>query len=130
MAEWVQVPQLLFKYNMFMVVTFGIASASIMIGNSIGEGREEQAIDYAKKFIKVSSFISIILGLGLALSSPLILDLFNVSNEVRDSTLIMLYIISIIFIVRFLGLVIIVGILRGAGDAKSALKIEDLPCGL
>jgi len=110
---------------MFMVVTFGIASASsIMIGNSIGEGREEQAIDYAKKFIKVSSFISIILGLGLALSSPLILDLFNVSNEVRDSTLIMLYIISIIFIVRFLGLVIIVGILRGAGDAKSALKIE------
>ena len=35
--------------NMFMVVTFGIASASsIMIGNSIGEGREDQAIDYAK----------------------------------------------------------------------------------
>lgn len=36
----------------------------------------------------------------------------------------MLYTISLIFIVRFVGLVIIVGILRGAGDARSALVIE------
>jgi Na+-driven multidrug efflux pump len=49
------------------------------------------------------------------------LKLFNVSNEVKGSTLIMLYIVSFIFFVRFLGMVIIVGILRGAGDARSAL---------
>ena len=111
--------------NMFMVVGFGLASASaIMIGNSIGEGKEEQVIDYAKKFMGVSLFVSIILGLGLSITAPYILDLFNVSNEVRRSTLIMLYIISFIFIVRFSGMVIIVGILRGAGDARSALIIE------
>ena len=111
--------------NMFMVVTFGMASASaIMVGNSIGEGKEDQTIDYAKKFMVISLFLSIILGVILALTSPLILDLFNVSDEVKSSTLIMLYIVSFIFIVRFLGMVIIVGILRGAGDAKSALIIE------
>jgi putative MATE family efflux protein len=111
--------------NMFMVVTFGMASASaIMIGNSIGEGKEDQTIDYAKKFMVVSLLVSTVLGLSLALTSPLILDLFNVSNEVKRSTLIMLYIISFVFIIRFLGMVIIVGILRGAGDAKSALIIE------
>lgn len=111
--------------NMFMVVTFGMASASaIMVGNSIGEGKEDQAIDYAKKFMAVSLIVSIILGLSLALTAPLILDMFNVSAEVRSSTLIMLYIISFIFIVRFLGMVIIVGILRGAGDARSSLIIE------
>ena len=111
--------------NMFMVVTFGMASASaIMIGKSIGEGKEDQTIDYAKKFMVISSFVSIILGLSLALTSPLILDLFSVSSEVRSSTLIMLYVISLIFIVRFLGMIIIVGILRGAGDARSALIIE------
>ena len=111
--------------NMFMVVGFGLASASaIMIGNSIGEGKEEQVIDYAKKFMGVSLFVSIILGLALSITAPFILDLFNVSNEVRSSTLIMLYIISFIFIVRFSGMVIIVGILRGAGDARSALIIE------
>lgn len=111
--------------NMFMVVTFGMASASvIMIGNSIGEGKEDQTIDYAKMFLVVSVYVSIILGLILALTAPLILNLFNVSNEVRRSTLIMLYIISLIFIVRFLGMVMIVGILRGAGDARSSLMIE------
>lgn len=111
--------------NMFMVVTFGMASASaIMVGNSIGEGKEDQTIDYAKKFMEVSIVISIFLGLSLALASPLILDLFNVSDEVRSSTLFMLYTISIIFIIRFLGMLIIVGILRGAGDARSALIIE------
>ena len=111
--------------NMFMVVTFGMASASaIMVGNSIGEDKDDQAIDYAKKFMAVSLFVSILLGLILALTAPLILDLFNVSDEVRSSTLIMLYIISVIFVVRFLGMVIIVGILRGAGDARSSLIIE------
>lgn len=111
--------------NMFMVVTFGMASASaIMVGNSIGQGKEEQTVEYAKKFMAVSLIVSIVLGLILALTSPLILQLFNVSNEVRSSTLIMLYIISFIFIVRFLGMVIIVGILRGSGDAKSSLIIE------
>ena len=111
--------------NMFMVVTFGMASESaIMIGNSVGQGNEDQTIDYSKKFLGVSLIIGTILGLALALTSPLILGLFNISSEVRSSTLIILYIISFIFIVRFMGMVIIVGILRGAGDARSALIIE------
>ncbi len=111
--------------NMFMVVTFGMASASaIMVGNSIGEGKESQTIDYAKKFMGVSLFVSIVLGLILALTAPYILKLFNVSDGVRRSTLIMLYIISFIFIIRYLGMIIIVGILRGAGDARSSLIIE------
>ncbi len=111
--------------NIFMVVLFGMAnSSSIMIGNSIGEGREDRTIEYAKKFMKISVIISIFLGLCLALASPFILKLFNVSDGVRHSTLIMLYIISTIFVVRFLGLLIIVGLLRGAGDARAALMIE------
>ena len=111
--------------NMFMVVTFGMASASsIMVGNSIGEGKEDLTIEYSKKFMRVSLVVSIFLGLCMALATPLILSLFNVSNEVRNSTLIMLYTISLIFAIRFMGLVILVGILRGAGDAKSTLIIE------
>lgn len=111
--------------NMFMVVTFGMVNAaSIMIGNSIGEDKEDQAVDYSKKFMEISVVVSIVLGLILAVTAPFILNLFNVSDDVRRSTLIMLYIVALIFVVRFLGLVIIVGILRGAGDARSALIIE------
>ena len=73
--------------NLFMVVTFGMASASvIMIGNSIGEGKEDQTIEYAKKFLSVSVFVSVILASILALTAPFILTLFNVSETVRNST--------------------------------------------
>lgn len=111
--------------NLFMVVTFGMASsASILIGNSVGRGDEEQTLDYARKFMVVSLAAGTVLGLILALVNPLILGLFNVSPEVRNSTSTILYIISLVFIIRFIGIVIIVGILRGAGDARSALIIE------
>lgn len=113
--------------NMFMVVTFGMASAAaIMIGNSVGRGKADQTMAYARKFLVVSLYAGIILGIALALSTPLILSLFNVSPEVRNSTSIILYIISFIFIIRFMGMVIIVGILRGAGDARNALVIEGI----
>ena len=85
---------------------------------------EDLRIEYSKMFMRVSLVVSIFLGLCMALATPLILSLFNVSNEVRNSTLIMLYTISLIFAIRFMGLVILVGILRGAGDAKSTLIIE------
>ena len=74
--------------------------------------------------MRVSTVVSVVLGFLMALSAPLVVRLFNVSEDVGHSTLLMLYTVAVIFIVRFLGLVIIVGILRGAGDAKSALAIE------
>ena len=108
-----------------LVVTFGMASAaSIMIGKSIGEGKEEEAIDYSRKFMVVSFFVSLVIGLCLAIAAPFILNLFNVSEQVRRSSLIMLYTISVIFVIRFMGMLRIVGILRGAGDAKMSLAIE------
>lgn len=111
--------------NIFMVATFGLSNAAaVMVGHSIGEGNEKQAFDYAKKFIFVSLFVSIIFGGILAISSPYILNLFNVSSIVRDSTQIILYVIAIVFFIRVLGILLVVGILRGGGDAKSALLIE------
>ncbi|MDD4780676.1 MAG: MATE family efflux transporter [Tissierellia bacterium] len=111
--------------NLFMVVGYGLSSSSaIMIGNSIGEGKEHQGVDYAKKFMIISIVTSVFLGLLLSISSPLILNMFNISTEVRSSAQAILYIISFIFFIRISGLVIIVGILRGGGDASSAFIIE------
>ena len=111
--------------NLFMVVTFGLSSAaSIMIGNSIGAGDEEQGRDYAKKIIVISFLFSFILGAILAISSPLILNVFNVSSVVRSSAQTILYIISFIFFIRVTSIVLVVGVLRGGGDAGRAFLIE------
>ncbi|HCX64396.1 MAG TPA: MATE family efflux transporter [Eubacteriaceae bacterium] len=111
--------------NLFMVIAFGLSNASaIMIGNSIGEGKPLLAFDYAKKFIVSSFFISLGIGVLLALFSPMILQLYKVSETVRYSAQAILYMISAIFSIRVLAILLIVGILRGGGDAGKALLIE------
>lgn len=111
--------------NLFMVIIFGLSSsASIMIGNSIGAGNEEQGRNYAKKMIAISFLLSLVLGAMLAITSPFILDIFNVSSEVRSSAQTILYMVSFIFFIRVTSIVLVVGVLRGGGDAGRAFIIE------
>jgi putative MATE family efflux protein len=111
--------------NLFMVAVFGMSSAAaVMVGNSIGAGDEKIGRDYAKKFSILSVAVGIILGLVLAVTSPLMLNLFNVSQMVRNNSQIILYVISVIFFIRVLCIILIVGVLRGGGDAKAAFLIE------
>ncbi|NLZ94047.1 MAG: MATE family efflux transporter, partial [Firmicutes bacterium] len=111
--------------SLFMVVTFGMSSAAaVMVGHNIGAGKECIARDYAKRFTILAVLMGIALGVLLALTSPLILNIFNVSPAVRSSSQVILYIVSILFFARVLGITLIVGILRGGGDAKQAFLIE------
>jgi putative MATE family efflux protein len=113
--------------NLFMVVIYGLSSAAaVMVGNSIGAGKESLSNDYARRFSLLSVVAGIVLGLLLAATTPLMLSAFNVSDTVRRSSQIILYIISAIFFIRVLGIMLIVGILRGGGDAARALIIEGI----
>ncbi len=111
--------------NLFLVAIFGVSSAAaVMVGNSIGAGQEDLAKTYAKRFSLLSVALGAVLGVCLALAAPLVLSVFNVSDTVRSSSRIILDIISGIFFIRVLGVVLIVGILRGGGDARQAFVIE------
>lgn len=111
--------------NLFMVVEFGLSSAAaVMIGNKIGEDDLDAAEVYAKRFAFFSFFTGLFLGAVLFLSSKGILSFFNVSQETLHDSLIILYITSATFSIKFFNAVLIVGILRGGGDAAYALKIE------
>jgi putative MATE family efflux protein len=111
--------------NLFLVAIFGLSSASaVMVGNSIGAGDEGLSKRYAKRFSLLSIALGIILGLILAVTSPAVLNIFNISNQVRSDSQIVLYIISVIFFIRVFDVILIVGILRGGGDAKQAFLIE------
>ena len=111
--------------NLFMVVIFGLSNAAaVMVGNSIGAGKIRQGRVYAGKFAMFSVVVGVLLGLLLAAVSPAILGLFNVSAQVWDSARRILYIVSVIFAVRILDVMLIVGVLRGGGDAHYAFVIE------
>ncbi|MEG2789146.1 MAG: MATE family efflux transporter [Romboutsia sp.] len=104
--------------NLFMIITFGLANAAVVIiGNEIGANREESAIDASKKIASLSVKISILLAICMALVAKPIVTFFNVSIEVKLSAQYILYVYSFIMIFRVYTAVMIVGILRGGGDA-------------
>ncbi|WBW96758.1 MATE family efflux transporter [Oceanirhabdus sp. W0125-5] len=105
--------------NLFMIFAFGLAYAAVVIiGNEIGANREESAINFSKKIAKLSILISLVIGVVLFILAKPIISFFNVSPEVKLASTYILYVYSIIMVVRVCNLVMIVGILRGGGDAK------------
>ncbi|NEU05467.1 MATE family efflux transporter [Clostridium senegalense] len=117
--------------NLFMIVTFGLANAAVVIvGNEIGANREEVGKIYAQRISKLAIMVSIILSLVLALSSKWILSIFNVSETVKLDSLYILYIYAAVLIVKVYNAVMIVGVLRGGGDSTfgSLVQVITLWC--
>lgn len=111
--------------NFFMVITFGIANAAtVMIGNKIGKNDMKSGKVYAKRFAFLSFLSGIFLGLCLFTTSKIILSFFNISQTVFLNSLFILRITAAILPIRIFNVVLIIGILRGGGDAKFALIAE------
>ena len=103
--------------NLFMIVSFGLANAAVVIiGNEIGANRENEAISASKKISSLSIKISIVLALLLALLAKPIVSFFNVSPEVKMASHYILYIYALVMVFKVYNAVMIVGILRGGGD--------------
>lgn len=113
-------------YNLFMVLARGMANAcTVMVGNRIGAGEDEVAIDYANKFLKISVLSGAVIGIVLFLSSDIILKLLtNLSPEVHLLSKKLLIVLSIFFSLKAMNSTLIVGVLRGGGDTKFSMKLE------
>ena len=74
-------------FNLFCVIMFAMGSAvSIMVGQRLGAGKIDEARDVDRKLIFLTEVIHVIMGLAMILAAPLIPQLYNVSEDVRDLT--------------------------------------------
>jgi len=104
--------------NLFMVISFGLAYSSLVIvGNEVGAGQNRKAMEAAQKIRVLTVSISVILSLIVFLSAEHIATGFNVSSTVALMTTNVLKCFALMFTLRTLNMVMIVGILRGGGDA-------------
>jgi Na+-driven multidrug efflux pump len=111
--------------NLFMTIFFGLGNAcAVMIGNQIGAGKKETAISYSKKYSIITPTFGIIMGLLLMLFSPAILNLFNISPEVRVNVHRILNILSLIMFMKAYNIIVVVGILRSGGDTRFSLFLD------
>ncbi|HSH36889.1 MATE family efflux transporter [Schnuerera sp.] len=112
--------------NLFMTITRGMGNAcTVMVGNKIGSGEEEVAVEYANRFLVISIGLGIILGFGLFLTSDLILSLFrNLTPQLYITSKKLLNVLALFFTVKVFNGTMIVGVFRGGGDTKFSMLLE------
>lgn len=111
--------------QLFMVIGIGIgSSAAVIIGNLLGASQIEMAKKYAKKFTKLVLIIGIVMSITLIIISPYIVGFFDVSDEVRQNTILILRIIAISMNFSMLNYLNIIGILRAGGDTLYCLVLD------
>lgn len=111
------------------VIFMGLGNAcAVMIGNKIGERDEENAFNYAKRFIILGPSLAVLAGFLVFLSSKWILSPYNVSAEVYEFSYKNLIVFAVFLWAKTFNYFSIVGILRSGGDTKFCLVIDT--CGV
>lgn len=113
--------------QMAFVIFIGIANAtSVLVGNRIGAGREDEAQIYAGRSLGLAVVGGIIIGLILQLVKEPVLSLYNVSPEVIENARHVMDIVSLFLWVRVSNMTIVIGILRAGGDTRFSLFLDGI----
>ncbi|WP_132996410.1 MATE family efflux transporter [Sporanaerobacter acetigenes] len=111
--------------NMFMVLCIGIATAAaIMVGNKIGAGEEDLAIEYATRLGILAPMIGLATGIILWFTAPLITRPFNINKDTLKLTITVLRIMAVFAPLRFFNVLMIVGVFRGGGDTTYSMWVQ------
>lgn len=112
--------------NLFMVVGFGLGNASsVMLGNTLGAGEISKAIDYNKKFLTLSIFVGVIVGVLIVILAPLIVtNLYNLTPESYEITIATLKVLAFFMAFKFYNTIMVIGTLRSGGDTLYSMIME------
>ena len=119
----VNISETLEKMGFMFFVGIGNACA-IMVGNSIGAGREDLARDYSKKFIFLGMAGAVLMGLLIISIRGYIVQLYNLDSDgIHTVTLLMLFMASVMWM-KSANVIFNGGILRGGGDTRFSMMID------
>jgi Na+-driven multidrug efflux pump len=109
------------------VVFIGISNAtSVLVGNRIGSGKEDEAYLYAGRSLGLGFVGGIILGIVLQMVKAPVLSLYKVSPEVIRDAGYIINVVSFFLWVRVNNMTTVVGILRAGGDTRFSLFLDGI----
>ena len=104
--------------SLAMILSQGIGTAaSIMLGKLLGENKLELVKIYSRRFMILIPAVALVLGIIIAIFSPLLLSMFNVGEESLGYAQKMMIIFAITMPFRAENYAIVAGILRSGGDS-------------
>ena len=109
------------------VVFIGVSNAtSVLVGNRIGAGKEDEAYVYAGRSLGIGILGGLFLGLALQLVKAPLLSLYNVSPEVIQNAGYIINVVTLFLWVRVNNMTTVVGILRAGGDTRFSLFLDGI----
>ncbi len=107
------------------IIIFGVASAAtVIVGKKIGENNLEGARNAGSTFMVWSIILGAVGSLTILLLRKPFVSIYNIEPQTRALAENLLIITSVIVFFISIAATSIVGVLRGAGDTKFALKLE------
>lgn len=112
-------------YQLVSVVMFGVANASsVIIGNTVGEGKYERAKEYSYTVLVLSFILGLISGgFMLLLKNPMI-SLYNISPTAKIYADQIITIFSALTVFISVNCTALIGVLRGGGDTRFVLYAD------
>ncbi|WP_418710190.1 MATE family efflux transporter [Allofournierella sp.] len=111
--------------NLVSVFIFGMANATaVVVGKTIGEGRLRDAHRAANSTVVVSLALSFVCTALLLAGRTPIMSLYRVSAEAYSISVSLLTILAFIQPFQAVGVVMVVGVLRGGGDVRTNLLLD------
>lgn len=110
----------------FEVIPGAAISLSLItvVGQSIGAGRLEEAADYVKKLMKFAHIGISIVSIPICILSPLLLKLFNLSEEASRIALWLILYHGIVCIIFWPPSFSLPNVLRAADESKYTMRIS------
>lgn len=113
--------------QVLFVIFIGVSNAtSVLVGNRIGAGKEEEAYVYAGRSLGIGMAGGVLLGLVLQLVKGPVLSLYKVSPEVIENAGYIISVVSLFLWIRVNNMTTVVGILRAGGDTRFSLFLDGL----
>lgn len=108
-----------------MVIVMGLANATaIMIGKVIGEKREDTAILYARKFMKLTMICTVLGSLLVVFIRPFLVSGLEFSGQAAQYMRVFLILLAVHIVFHGINVTIIVGILRSGGDTGYGMCVD------
>lgn len=107
------------------VIAFGIASATaIILGKTIGEGKNEQAKIYAKRFVHLSVYAGVVGAVVILIARPIVMYNLTLTSTAQGYLSMMMIVMSYFVIAQSFNTTLVVGVFRSGGDTKIGLIID------
>lgn len=108
-----------------MVLAFGVGNATaIMMGKAIGENKEQTAVEYSRRFIRLTIICGAGGGLLIFILSPFLTGWLGYTGDTARYLRIFLSMMSYYVIGQALNTTLVVGVFRAGGDTKFGLILD------